>query len=160
MRTTSAHTFALSFPTMVTSQKGGKTMNGNPSKKYYLVTAMCGHVGKRKYVPINFAVRAENASEAAQLVKTFPRVKRHRKDAILECVEITREQYLIQKNINRRDPYLNAKCHAGVEMEEDFMKRVQSIKRKKKKERRPLSMKYRAWKAEGKYLAKAHCGDK
>lgn len=134
-------------------------MKENPGRKYFLVTAMCGHVGKLKYVPINFAVRAENASEAAQLTKTFPRVKRHRKDAILQCAEITREQYLVQRNINRRDAYLNAKCHADVEANDTFFSSVRRIEKRSGKEKRPLSMKYRAWKAEGRYLAKAYCGE-
>ena len=133
-------------------------MKENPSKKYFLVTAMCGHVGKLKYIPKNFAVFASNAPEASQLVKTFPRVKRHRKNAILECVEITYEQYLVQRDINRRDPYLNAKRHADIEEDEAFIESVQRIERRERKEKRPLSMKYRAWKAEGRYLARAHCG--
>ncbi len=133
-------------------------MKENLSQKFFLVTAMCGHVGKLKYVPVNFAVYANSASEASQLVKTFPRVKKQRKDAILQCIEITEKQYLIQKNVNRRDPYLNAKCHADVLADESFLDKVELIERKGIKERRPLSMKYRAWKAEGRYLARAHCG--
>ena len=133
-------------------------MKETPNKRYFLVTAMCGHVGKLRYVPVNFAVRAGNASEAAQLTKTFPRVKKHRKDAILECVEITHEQYLIQRNVNRQNAYLNAKCKADAGADEAFIESIERIERKGRKGKRPLSMKYRAWKAEGRYLARAHCG--
>ena len=133
-------------------------MKDNLTKKYFLVTAMCGHVGRLSYIPKNFAVRAYTASEASQLVKKFPRLKKQRKDVILNCIEINRKQYLIQRDINRRDPYLNAKCHADVEEDEYFLDSIQHIKRKERKEKRPLSMKYRAWKAEGRYLARAHCG--
>ena len=133
-------------------------MKENKRIKYFLVTAKCGHVGKLKYVPVNFAVYAPSASEAAQLVKAFPRVKKHRKDSIINCAEITREQYLIQKDINRRDPYLKANCHSDVDMNEKFMDAIEQIERRERKEKRPLSMKYRAWKAEGRYLCKARCG--
>lgn len=133
-------------------------MKEKPNKKYYLVTAMCGHVGKLHYVPKNFPVHAKSASEAAQLVKKFPRVKKGRKDAILKCVEITYEQFLAQRDANRRDSYLNAKCHADVVEDEDFIESVQCIERRERKQKRPLSMKYRAWKAQGRYLARAHCG--
>lgn len=128
-------------------------------KKYFLVTAMCGHVGRLHYVPKNFAVFANSASEAAQRVKTFSRIKKQRKDAILECVEITYEQFLVQRDINRRDPYLHAKCHADVEKDEAFIASVRRIVGTDRKEKRPLSMKYRAWKAEGRYLTKAYVGD-
>lgn len=122
-------------------------------KKYFLVTAMCGHVGKMRYVPKNFAVKANSASEAAQLAKTFPRVKRHRKDAILSCVEITHEQYLTQRAINRQDRYLNAKCDADLVWDEEFCESVKTIHRKHRKEKRPLSMKYREWKVYGRFFA-------
>lgn len=125
-------------------------------RRCFLVTAMCGHVGKRKYIPVNFAVYAENASDAAQLVKTFSRVKKHRKDAILSCVEITVDQYLIQKDINRRDPYLNAKCHADASLDDSIYERICSIEGKRRKEKRPFSMKYRAWKAEGRRIFKLY----
>lgn len=126
--------------------------------KYFLVTAMCGHVGKLRYIPKNFAVLAGSASEASQLVKTrFPRIKRHKKNAILQCVEITYEQFLIQRDINRKDPYLNAHRHADIEKDEAFLNSIIYLEpRRKRKEERPLSLKYREWKAKGRYLA---CSD-
>ena len=120
-------------------------------KKYFQVTAKCGHVGKGRYVPINFAVYAENAHEASQRALTFPRVKRNRKDAIIDCVEITHEEYMVLLDANRRDPYLKAKCHRQIAAEE-IESRTESIVIRGRKEKRPLSMKYRKWKHEGRYL--------
>ena len=31
--------------------------------RYFIVTAKCGHVGRDNYIPIDFAVKAESASE-------------------------------------------------------------------------------------------------
>ena len=131
-------------------------MKDSTSKKCFLVTAMCGHVGRKKYIPKNFAVIASDAKEASQLVKVFPRVKKHRKDAILNCSEITYEQYLVQRDTNRRDPYLNAKCHADVDMDENFVGTIQAVPERRRKEIKPLSMKYREWKAIGRSLARCH----
>lgn len=44
-------------------------------KKYFEVQAMCGHVGKGKYIPISFPVIAINGKEAAEKVRSYPRVK-------------------------------------------------------------------------------------
>ena len=157
MRTDGAHTFVSIIPTMVLSKKEDKTMSDSRNQKYYLVTAMCGHVGKLRYVPKNFAVCAASRSEASQLVKGFRRVKKHRKDAILSCVEISYEQFLVQRDINNSDPYLKAKCRADVAKDEYFIYGVKRIEKKNRKEERPLSAKYRIWKTWGRYLARAHC---
>ena len=55
-------------------------------KKYFKVTAKCGHVGRNNYIPIDFFVAADSGTEAAAAVRYAPRVKHNRKDAIL-CVE-------------------------------------------------------------------------
>ena len=60
---------------------------------YYIVTAKCGHVGKDYYIPIDFPVRAESKTEAAKIVRSFPRVKHHHKDAILGCREASIKEY-------------------------------------------------------------------
>lgn len=116
-----------------------------PKTKYYKVTAKCGHVGKGNYVPINFAVRANSASEAAQVTKRFPRVKKQLWDCIIACVEITKKEYKeILKN-NREDPYLRCKCardHAFVLDEEERIVRMQSHEHHRKIEP-AKSMKYR-----------------
>ena len=80
---------------------------------YYLVSCKCGHVGRDKYIPINFAVIAENGEEAAYIARYIPRVKHDHKDAILDVRCITLEEFLEIKEINDNDPYL--KCHSRQE---------------------------------------------
>ena len=75
---------------------------------FYLVLAKCGHVGRRLYMPILFPVEAENGRDAAKEARKIPRVKRDHKDAILDCVEVTYEDYMIQK-FNRK-PTDNELC--------------------------------------------------
>ena len=82
-------------------------------KSYYEVIAKCGHVGKKHYVPVKFAVIAENGKEAAKMVRGFPRVKHNHKDAILKVSKISYERFEELTEINRNDPYL--KCHSRQE---------------------------------------------
>jgi len=56
-------------------------------KKFYIVTAKCGHVGKSKYILIDFPVIAEDGREAAKIARQIPRVKHHHKDAIRNVEE-------------------------------------------------------------------------
>ena len=81
--------------------------------KYYTVIAKCGHVGRKNYIPIKFAVVAESGKEAAKKVRQFPRVKHNHKDAILDVRCITLEEFLEIKEINENDSYL--KCHSRQE---------------------------------------------
>ena len=83
------------------------------TKKYYEVIAKCGHVGRKNYIPVKFAVVAESGKEAAKKVRQFPRVKHDHKDAILDARCITLEEFLEIKEINNNDPYL--KCHSRQE---------------------------------------------
>ena len=83
------------------------------TKKYYEVIAKCGHVGRKNYIPVKFAVVAESGKEAAKKVRQFPRVKHDHKDAILDVRCITLEEFLEIKEINENDPYL--KCHSRQE---------------------------------------------
>ena len=85
----------------------------NEFKKYFMVIAKCGHVGRKNYIPVKFAVVAESGKEAAKKVRQFPRVKHDHKDAILDVRCITLEEFLEIKEINDNDPYL--KCHSRQE---------------------------------------------
>lgn len=73
---------------------------------FYRVKTKCGHVGRRYYIPIDFAVKARSKSEAATIAKYLPRVKHHHKDAILSVEEITYDEYVMLCNINYQDDYL------------------------------------------------------
>lgn len=83
------------------------------TKKYYEVIAKCGHVGRKNYIPVKFAVVAESGKEAAKKVRQFPRVKHNHKDAILNVRCITLEEFLEIKERNNNDSYL--KCHSKQE---------------------------------------------
>ena len=85
----------------------------NEFEKYYMVIAKCGHVGRKNYIPVKFAVVAESGKEAAKKVRQFPRVKHDHKDAILDVRCITLEEFLEIIEINGTDPYL--KCHSRQE---------------------------------------------
>ena len=63
------------------------------TKNYYEIIAKCGHVGRKHYVPIKFAVIAE--------------------DAILNVKKISYERYLEIVEANHNDQYLN--CHSKHE---------------------------------------------
>ena len=85
----------------------------NEFEKYFMVIAKCGHVGKKNYIPIKFAVIAESRKDAAKKTRAFPRVKHDHKDAILDVKCITFEEFLEIKEMNDNDPYL--KCHSKSE---------------------------------------------
>lgn len=85
----------------------------NDNKKYFKVVTKCGHVGRRFYVPVQFAVIAENGKEAAKIAREFPRVKHQHKDAILQVKEISYEEFLSIKEVNNNDMYLH--CHSRQE---------------------------------------------
>lgn len=73
----------------------------------YAVTAMCGHVGKNKYIAITFPITAKNARDAAKVARWIPRVKHHVKNAILEVKKITSNEYNQLIAQNRNDKYLS-----------------------------------------------------
>ena len=61
--------------------------------KYYLVTAKCGHVGKGKYIEVDFPIYARTKSEAAQKCLKKKKVKKQLKNAISWVRGITLEEY-------------------------------------------------------------------
>lgn len=77
--------------------------------KFYRVTCKCGHIGRQFFIRIDFPVNADSGKEAAEIARNIPRVKHDHKDAILNCVEIDYEEYLIIQKINNNDPYLKCK---------------------------------------------------
>ncbi len=93
-------------------------------KKYYSVTAKCGHVGKRYYIPIEFAIRAESAKEAARITRDMPRVKHNHKDAIQSVMEISREEYIALRQRNDSDPYLHFKSVQEQRLNETIYNRL------------------------------------
>lgn len=93
-------------------------------KKYFKVIAKCGHVGRKKYVPIQFAVVAENGKEASSKVRSFPRVKHDRKYAILLCRAISFDEFIKIRELNNSDEYLKCKNKQEQECIEGFKLRI------------------------------------
>ena len=77
--------------------------------EYYLVKAQFGHVGRNNYIIKTVPVYAKNGKEAAYKVRWMSRVKHDRKDAITEVKKCTFDEYLTQKEINKKDPYFIVK---------------------------------------------------
>lgn len=74
--------------------------------KYYAVIAKCGHCGDGFYIPIIFTEKCKDIQTAIELVKSAPKVKRDRKDFVLEAFEITKFQKFFIEAINDHDPYI------------------------------------------------------
>lgn len=79
-------------------------------KKYYIVIAKCGHVGRGNYIDVPFPVIAESASEAAQKALKFGRVKKQLKNAISSVNEVDEKEFYDCKHNSEFDSYLNAHC--------------------------------------------------
>lgn len=84
-------------------------MQNTNSIKSYIVIAKCGHVGRSFYVEKEFPIRASSLSEAANLVRYMPRVKHHRKDAILSVREVDEEEYREALGKQNADPFFRCK---------------------------------------------------
>lgn len=116
-------------------------------QKYYAVYCRCGHVGLNNYIVIVFAVIASSGKEAAAKARWFARVKHNKKNAIIDCYEITREQYDEIIEANKNDPYLKCRNVQEQRLINDFALRI--IKEpevetyKKTKEERKDLIKYK-----------------
>lgn len=91
---------------------------------YFAVTAKCGHVGRRHYVEITFPVAAQNLKEAVAKVKRFSRVKKDHKDVIKNIKRISYEEFLNLSEVNKNDPYLNAKNRQEQDLYQDLDSRL------------------------------------
>ncbi len=122
--------------------------------RFYKVVCMCGHVGKRRYIPIAFAIKAKDGKNAAKIARGLPRVKCQRRDAVLSCEEISEEQYRELRRINKEDPYLSCGNVQDQMEHPEIAERIIEIEgsaRRHKKEKEPLSEKYLYWKRVGRY---------
>lgn len=70
-------------------------------------------VGRKQYVPIKFAIVAEDGKKTAKIVRQFPRVKHNHKNANLNVNKIDCERHIEITEINNNNPYL--KCHSKQE---------------------------------------------
>lgn len=76
--------------------------------KFFIVKAVCGHVGKGKGIFKDFSVKAESAKEAAAIAKSIPRVKHDNKHCIVSVREVDYPEYLLCWENNHYDPFLIA----------------------------------------------------
>ena len=126
------------------------------NNKYYKVVCKCGHVGRKFYIPIAFAVKAENGREAAFKARYIPRVKRQHKDAVLEVNELSYDEYLLLMQYNDNDPYLRCTSKQEQLKECDLDNRIifddhfidfkkdKEVKKAKRKERVDFLLKKRS----------------
>ncbi len=97
----------------------------NETKKYYEVKAKCGHVGRTKCVMIHFAVVADDAKQAAAIVREMGRVKHDHGDAIQWVKGIPFETYMQLRAKNDADPYLHCKSKWEQSLIEDLDERIE-----------------------------------
>ena len=121
--------------------------NAKNGQKYFAVHCRCGHVGLGHYVEIVFAVIANSRKEAAKIARGFARVKHNKKNAIIDCYEITREEYDAIIGANKNDPYLKCKNVQEQRSIEGFESRVlkepTNLVFKKTKQEREELVKYK-----------------
>ena len=125
----------------------------NEEKKSFKAVCMCGHVGRNNYIPIAFAIKAVDGKEAAKIARGLPRVKHHKKYAVLSCEEISEEQYVELKRINDEDPYLSCKNIQEQREHPEIIQRAIRMEESKRKviKNKELSKKYINWKRVGRY---------
>ena len=95
------------------------------TNKYFKVTCKCGHVGVKRFIRVSFPIIATCAKDASAIARYSPRVKHDHKDAILDCCEITYDEFIELKIINDNDPYLKCECKQEQEMIDDFSSRLE-----------------------------------
>lgn len=107
---------------------------------FYEVKVKCGHVGKGKYIPKTLYIAAESGKLAASIARQTPRVKHHKKDAILNVKEITFEIFNSGKCANREDSYFSVHSSSAQRAinavnEEDIVKEP-TLEKKKVKDKK------------------------
>ena len=92
-----------------------------------------------------FPIVATCGKDASSIARYIPRVKHDHKDAILDCKEISYEEYLELQIINNNDPYLKCECKQEQEMIDSFSSRLELEPRflKKEKKTKRESVEYR-----------------
>ncbi len=83
-----------------------KILNNDGKYKYFALVVQGGHVGNGYYMPICFAITAQDMQTAIDIARNSPRVKRSSKYAILSVCEISLPEYKLILYNNEHDPYL------------------------------------------------------
>jgi hypothetical protein len=98
--------FILENPDDLYNEGTNDSQEAMMNQNLYVVTAKCGHVGKDKYIPIDFPIQASSMKEAAEIVRNRPRVKHHHKDAIISIQAVDHETFEHFLIISNADQYL------------------------------------------------------
>ncbi len=141
---------AFSFDNVDVKKEAAIMTQAAPQANYYLVTTMCGHVGKKHYIPINFAIEAVNPTEAMEKARRIPRVKHDNKFAILAIKPISYEAYLEQRKANREDAYLKARSDEDLKAIPGLKKRIHEYG-EDKPSKTGQSKRRAYWQREGRY---------
>lgn len=72
--------------------------------RYYLVTCMHGHCGRKNYDEISFAISAQTLMDAIQQARRMPGVKHTNRRCILSGREISFQEYCARR---RESAYKN-----------------------------------------------------
>lgn len=100
---------------------------------YYLVIAKCGHVGKGRYVEVEFPVYAEDKKSAAQMVLKRGKVKKQLKNAITNVYEISYDEYLAKTNEFNDNTFVRAHTKREITDYIESAEHLISLKRHYKK---------------------------
>ena len=102
-------------------------MDAEREYSYYVVQAKCGHVGKGKYIPLDFPIQAKDEERAVLITQNRPGVKHHSPNDILSIRKINYVEFLLYKEIFHKDPYWKWKTGYSDELtfriKEEFPRR-------------------------------------
>ncbi len=89
-------------------------------RKYYIVKAKFGHVGRDKYLPLDIPVRAINKKDASAKAKRMGGVKRDHPDWCLKGpTEVSKEEFIACQTKLSADPYWNKKTRQNINLFKD-----------------------------------------
>lgn len=75
--------------------------------EYYKVLVSCGHLGNTKEITITRYFIARNIIEAFESGNRMPRAKKKKNHAaVLLVIPITKNEYVLGKNVERNNNYL------------------------------------------------------
>lgn len=94
-------------------------------EKYFEVVCKCGHVGRKHFIRVSFPIIAQSKKDASSIARYIPRVKHDHKDAILDCIEICKDDFNKLQELNNSDPYLKCKNHQEQENITNFSSRIE-----------------------------------
>ena len=86
-------------------------------KKYFIVIAKCGHVGKGKYIEVEFPTISSSKTNAAKSVLQAGKVKKQLKNAISAVYEVNKEEYLEVKERFKNDSYIHSHYKKEVSLD-------------------------------------------